>query len=498
MVIKGDPNMEEEEDTNRDDAESHQGKANKHLSVAVANLVDTLHEAHLHNAQYRHMAERPRSRPVSMMPVTSFVFEFFLFNSVYQVDWPQSLTAPRIAHLPQELTESKKQTDLIKFLKSRLTDKPTLVFDALEPLLLLDITQDDWTRVVADSRISHEDGSRFFSRIRSIQERLAAVASPAELPVNRAFFNCLKECVIYISAVRNNIFHGSKKLLEVYDSDQKKRIEVYDVFLKCINSMFFLAMGKSDVASNTGPQPIAITGSPLGHIKLSRDDIMRITNSGLMKEGDTRLINKFNQAFPNRKYNLTNNTRSALFYPSSGKDWVTPILLGMPTCTDFYFYDNDTSKLRIRIESLLRDIRPIFSIRDELKDRSRVRPRSPFTDTDTLVQFAFEFESIKRTIHWVREDNLQFLASDVKLAFYFHRGDSLGEGGSGQRWDSTLLPDLFALVPKGQSCYFLTDGEPGQFHSGPLSDHISNEVTLVQKQCEYHFGKYMRDGIGMR
>jgi hypothetical protein len=56
---------------------------------------------------------------------------------------------------------------------------------------------------------------------------------------------------------------------------------------------------------------------------------------------------------------------------------------------------------------------------------------------------------------------LDFLERDAQLAFFFHRGDSSGEGGSGQRWDSELFPELMKKVPKGRESLFLTTGEPG-------------------------------------
>lgn len=74
------------------------------------------------------------------------------------------------------------------------------------------------------------------------------------------------------------------------------------------------------------------------------------------------------------------------------------------------------------------------------------RIRIPSTSVDSEGKdvrcFEFEIASIPRRVWIVNRDNKTFLDEDVPLAFFFHRGDSEGEGGSGQRWDSELLPLL--------------------------------------------------------
>ena len=53
----------------------------------VADLIDTLHAAHLDNARLHYYARGPQNRIISQMPLTPFIYEFFLFNSLYQIDW---------------------------------------------------------------------------------------------------------------------------------------------------------------------------------------------------------------------------------------------------------------------------------------------------------------------------------------------------------------------------------------------------------------------------
>ena len=54
------------------------------------------------------------------MFLTAFVYEFFLYNSLYQVDWPASSDSGALAYLASE-REDEKQAEFENFLKSRAT-----------------------------------------------------------------------------------------------------------------------------------------------------------------------------------------------------------------------------------------------------------------------------------------------------------------------------------------------------------------------------------------
>ena len=138
-------------------------------------------------------------------------------------------------------------------------------------------------------------------------------------------------------------------------------------------------------------------------------------------------------------------SRDALFYPSAGKDIFTPTILGLPYCTQFFFYERNE---RIGVP-------PGRAFADALATRVDISRSAQ----GRLLEF--DYEGIPRTIVVVHSDNRDFLGRDVDLAFYFHRGDSPGEGGSGQEWDSRYLADLGRMVPEGRDCRIVTQGEPG-------------------------------------
>jgi hypothetical protein len=186
-----------------------------------------------------------------------------------------------------------------------------------------------------------------------------------------------------------------------------------------------------------------------------------VVRNGCMKSYDQDFIRIFNKVFAPTASEFRN--KSALFYPSSGTDFVTPIILGLPFCREFYFYEHEPlgQSNRNRQSTMIEYKSKLKEITCALKKINgfNMHKRDWIIKTDEAF-IKFNYDEIERTIHWVHKDNKDFLHKDVNLTFYFHRGDSYGEGGSGQFWDSDLLPELMKKVPNDYRCLFVTDGEP--------------------------------------
>jgi len=446
---------------------------------SIDSFIDILHKVHCDNSKQQYFAERI-GRRISTMPLTPFVYEFFLFNSLYQVDWNKSYDEEELIFHPVDHSESKQQRELIKYLKAHSKYKPSDLYRAFEPLVYLPVIEGEWTHVTLDARISKEDGKRFFEKIKDLQKIIESCKNPNEMPVTNKVFDLIGKGVYYIYLVRNNIFHGSKTLGEVYERNQKRRIEVYELFLKGVTSLFFLAAKKRSVASDFIPCPI--TSSSLLILQdremLDQNIIWSAINKRLIKVGDTRLIAQFTKQIVPPK--ATPSNKSALFYPSSGSDLLTPILLGLPYCTQFYFYECGQVRHTPQVLTILNKIPTVKS-----DNRSRCLRWEKLDNTHYID---FEYDGIPRRIHWVRSDNLEFLESDVDLRFYFHRGDSWGEGGSGQQWDSEHLPELINMIPTNQTCLFLTDGEPGGIDRGYIESCDELNIPFLERERKYYFG----------
>jgi hypothetical protein len=232
-------------------------------------LIKTLHRVHCDNSRLQYYARsHERSEEISMMPLSPFIFEYFLFNSLYQVDWKTSVNENLLIFHPEEgLNESGRQKAFLAFLKRYATNNPGELYRAFEPLLHFERAEGGWTQVTPDARVSVTEGENFFKRIVKLQSALAQCRTPSEMPTNKEMFKILKECTLFIYKVRNNIFHGSKTLLEIYEKSQKRRLEVYDLFLKGITSLFFLASGKTEAACDFVPCPIFSSSLPASDLE---------------------------------------------------------------------------------------------------------------------------------------------------------------------------------------------------------------------------------------
>jgi hypothetical protein len=199
-----------------------------------------------------------------------------------------------------------------------------------------------------------------------------------------------------------------------------------------------------------------------------------------MKIGDTRLISRFKKVVTPNSLESSPSEKASLFYPSASSDFLTPLLLGLSYCTQFYYFE--LSRLRNPPE-IARFLRRIEGLRI---------PSSPsqWITTSDRHCLDFEFNGVPRRLHLVHADNTSFLQEDVELSFYFHRGDSEGEGGSGQEWDSKLLPALLKLISPNSSCIYLTDGMPGGFQESLATEKYELHFPFTERGRTYYCGRF--------
>ncbi|GDY10747.1 hypothetical protein LBMAG52_42350 [Planctomycetia bacterium] len=439
----------------------------------IENFVDSIHQAHLDNARQVYVAKtlgrRQSQRDVS--PLTNFVFEFFLYNSLYAVDWERSYAEGQLVHHDREIiNEAKMQNTLETFCRQKCREgNSSILTEALLPLAGLNDLTGQWTQITTDDRIKAEDGVRFFAKI----AELGQLAAGSELGPTRSTFELIASCRYFAYGVRNNIFHGSKSLGETYEENQARRIGVYDLFLRCLTSLFFLATGKREHGAALSPLPI-LQRCGTAQIEISLPKVYQLLTNEMLKPEDSILhwkLFRTEQAMPV----LSATDRRGLFYPSAGKDFFFPLLVGLPFCTDFFFYE------KVRQSDGLSRLRRATK---ELVPRSLCRE----VDAPNGECLEFEFDSVTRRAWIVHEDNTAFLTKDIPLAFYFHRGDSPGEGGSDQRWDSDLLPQLLAKADREIGCRILTDGEPGGLLEEIASKCQKVSLPNSHRERDYFFG----------
>lgn len=213
------------------------------MPAKVRNLIDVLYKAHKDNAVLYYYSTRDKNKLGTLiMPVTPFIFEFFIYNALYEIDWQKSMEIEEVTYYPESETETKKQRKFAKFLRKYSERNPNLLYRAFARIKDMSL-EGEWTQVVPDSRITSQHGESFFRKLREIRNALNEQgkneAEQKEKFNFSNFFKSIQKCQYFIYLVRNNIFHGSKGIGETYERKQKKCIEVYLTFLRCLTSLFF-------------------------------------------------------------------------------------------------------------------------------------------------------------------------------------------------------------------------------------------------------------------
>ena len=443
-------------------------------------FLETMRRCHLDNARSTYHATTGGTRR-EITPLSFFVFEFFLYNSLYQVDWAVSL-GDRLVRFGRDGGEEPRQRAFLEFIQSRLAEDEALFVRSFRPLAdFLDremFEVDEWPDAGPDPGRAGWSGREFLESLLALRRM---VEEPFDTLETGEVVRCLDACRRYVYAVRGNIFHGRKSLAMAEEPAQDRRILAYGVFLYCYVSLFFAAAGRpvGNVGIRFGRRrgPVRAAGHREGDVRLptasvrARNRLRR--DQALLRLAGERLARPAAEPSP----------RAALFYPSAGLDLWTPLLLGLPYCRQFFFYER------------FRDIVDPDVFADLYAGHIRAVESEGWESDEYVVRF--HHQGVPRVVRWVCRDNTDFLSQDVDLAFYFHRGDSLGEGGSGQRWDSLLIPALLEKIPAGSSSLFVTDGEPGGLHPHLLAALPRKEGIIKpgRSSRDYYVGVLRRGSL---
>ncbi len=220
-------------------------------------LLRSLYGAYSDNAQMWHYAEHRHGGIYSTMPTTSFVYNFFIYNSIYQYDWETSVRHRKLtlwsveqeSHDREKLSETvksdsdlAKQKRLEKFMRKVCKKDQTLLPMAFRTLAQLTDLDDPWITEETESRPTRDANSNFFINLLQLSHamRQAEETGDKVIKATKQNFELIQKCRYSVYTVRNNIFHGSKTLGDTRDQNHKKRLAYYDLFLKCLLQLFFL------------------------------------------------------------------------------------------------------------------------------------------------------------------------------------------------------------------------------------------------------------------
>ncbi len=168
---------------------------------------------------------------------SKFIYSYFSFNTFYSVDWKASIENKQVINYQfsendaENISEFNKIKNLIEFIHEHLTREQLIqCLQEIRFNMPLDRVILELENIQPDSRISQSDKDEFIKAFKQAFENQNLTARGH------------KKLIRLISSVRNNIFHGTKDIIQMSDSKQRIRLKIYTQVLTLTNSLLFLAL----------------------------------------------------------------------------------------------------------------------------------------------------------------------------------------------------------------------------------------------------------------
>lgn len=226
----------------------------------VENLCYTLHTLNCHNVSSEHAIRtnrEPSDKWHNSVP-TYFVYSFFTFNSIYSIDWAESIKREQVVYA--EGSQQGMINSLIRFCydKSSIEHKKNIKSE------LLKLHDESYIHDALDSITP--DISELGSVVDEETDRRGYIHKPIErfidafecfLKSNTPKVRDIIDITLFIYRIRCNIFHGVKMVSELdgeslYVKRELQKLKVYTSFLNELNS--FCLKSIQDTISRLMPE----------------------------------------------------------------------------------------------------------------------------------------------------------------------------------------------------------------------------------------------------
>lgn len=449
-------------------------------------------------ADKREHAIREQNEDWKLFEATKFVYAFFAFNSLYSVDWETTINPliekdrelyskespesdmklndmPKIRRLKKficnTLKETATDTDVISNQRSTLADR-------FKKELLTRVNKDANTLILtlngitSDKTIDNSIKEQFIMAVTSILR---------EGITHSRFTENLESILCFIYQVRNNVFHGAKNTVDMMEHEQRNRFIIYTSILLTVNELFFEAIEKRCDWKRNAIRKLNLNPRVFANENRAR--------TGMPSQNAVR---KFHSNPVNSKFNIT-VPKGPLFYPCSGTHILEPIKWLVEYIDEFHFADHFILPIPILSEKRVQHLRhenkkldsdsyieqetwvplslvssiiehePYDLIVEEHRLQEVNRRRVKFADDPRKHRKVFKQDwelkrdSRKISVYRHLHDGLTTFASFDNVAVFVLCGDSLGDGGSGQKWFQRGLFD-FILDKLLDNGLIVTDG----------------------------------------
>lgn len=372
-----------------------------------------------------------------------FVYGFFVFNSIYSVNWDETLkNAPSQGIVTEHdmVRERDKITSFAQVCARRCLPCDVEYFRRRASTYVHSWTDRDMRQALAmlengitqDPRTCAYRGPflRAFRRLIEAPEGIQA----------DSMGDTLRDLLLFIYMVRNNTFHGSKTLDELMSSEQTLRLSTYAAILCAIHDLFFRILQR-----HTNWRP------PVERLLIGRtiDSLCRLPATGSLAQGDRVILTNRRSTpshppgscFSSHQQTGIPVPEGILFYPCCGDDIHDPINLFFDTISEFHFVDIQAIPGQVSRRARSPNGMPWRGLVPPIL----VREYHLEIDDSALVHIFVLSEPPGRVVkvYCHKDDGERVFNRLERISIFFYRGDSPGEGGSGVWW---LGPRLFNEV----------------------------------------------------
>ena len=194
--------------------------------------INDLYKLHYMAKHYNHMVEYQKDTWKLFEP-SKFIYAFFAFNSFYSFDWVKSLKENTLISYIEEdadgekITEPKKFKAMIDFIFTYIKNEDVVKF-------INYIRNDHDNQYLSEVIEQIVPDKRTEKKTKQFKKRFNKLFTDNDLTIGQ-----LKELIYFVYLVRNNIFHGTKNIIDMSERQQRERLNIYSDILIGTNELLF-------------------------------------------------------------------------------------------------------------------------------------------------------------------------------------------------------------------------------------------------------------------
>lgn len=201
----------------------------------ISNFLDEMYRLYDFNNNNTHGIRASMAPNWKIFESSHFIYSYFLFNSIYSIDWQKTLKEEKIIDWSwyykktgNGKDEKEKISAYIDFLHEQIGSNFFNLFQIfLKNNLKVDNPLEELEGIICNN-IYESKKKKFIENFKLVYN---------EENVNKV--KTIEELAKFVYLIRNNIFHGSKSAIEQMERKQRNRIKIYSSILNTLNHLLF-------------------------------------------------------------------------------------------------------------------------------------------------------------------------------------------------------------------------------------------------------------------